>query len=147
MIWLFLFAALVAGVFITIQTGVNAQLAQWVKHPMLASLISFIVGTTGLIVYAIALRIPLPSLSSVSQAPWWVWTGGLLGAFVVSAMTILAPKLGAALLVGTVMGGQMVASLVMDHYGLLGFSVRPINGWRVVGAVLLVAGVLLIRRF
>lgn len=147
MIWLFLFAALVAGVFITIQTGVNAELAQWVKHPMLASLISFIVGTSGLIVYAVVLRLPLPSPSSLAQAPWWVWTGGLLGAFVVSAMTILAPKLGAALLVGTVMGGQILASLVMDHYGLLGFSVRPINGWRVLGAALLLAGVLLIRRF
>ena len=64
-----------------------------------------------------------------------------------AAVTILAPRLGVALTFVLVVAGQMMVSLIVDHYGLLGLPVKHINWQRLVGVALLVAGVLLIRRF
>ena len=146
MVWLYLMLALVAGAMMPVQAGVNSQLARWMQHPILAALVSFIVGTLALLVYSMALRLPWPSLGTLLTAPWWVWIGGLLGAFFVTA-AILAPKLGAATLLGVAITGQMIVSLFLDHYGLIGFPARPINIWRAIGAVLLLAGIALVRRF
>lgn len=116
-------------------------------HPVLASLVSFLVGTAALLAYTLILRIPLPAPNSLNQSPWWVWTGGLLGAFFVTASVIVAPRLGAAITVALIIAGQLLVALALDHFGLLGFPERPLNGWRVLGAILLVIGVALIRRF
>jgi len=126
---------------------VNSQLSRWVGHPVLASLVSFLVGTAALLAYTLTLRIPLPAPNSLNQSPWWVWTGGLLGAFFVTASIIVAPRLGAAITVALIIAGQLLVALALDHFGLLGFPERPLNGWRVLGAILLVIGVALIRRF
>ncbi|HVG17701.1 MAG TPA: DMT family transporter [Blastocatellia bacterium] len=144
---MFLLLALIAGAFIPVQTGVNSQLSRWVGHPVLASLVSFLVGTAALLAYTLILRIPLPAPNSLNQSPWWVWTGGLLGAFFVTASVIVAPRLGAAITVALIIAGQLLVALALDHFGLLGFPERPLNGWRVLGAILLVIGVALIRRF
>ena len=80
------------------------------------------------------------------EAPWWVWTGGLLGAVFVVTTAALAPALGAATLLSIAIAGQMSFARVLDHYGLVGFAVRPLSLWRVVGAGLVVTGVVLIRK-
>jgi len=130
-----------------VQTGVNSQLSRWMGHPILASLVSFVAGTIALLAYSLILRLPLPPAHSLSQSPWWVWTGGLLGAFFVTASIIVAPRLGAAISITLIIAGQLLVALALDHFGLLGFQERPLNAWRVLGAVLLVIGVALIRRF
>jgi transporter family-2 protein len=103
------------------------------------------VGTAALITYAVILRVPLPSISGLKQYPWWIWSGGFLGAFLVAATIVLAPRLGAASMIALVVSGQMVTSVVLDHYGLIGYTIHPINTWRVCGVLLLVGGVVLIR--
>ena len=105
------------------------------------------VGTAALLTYALALRLPLPASQTLAQSPWWVWGGGLLGAFFVTASIVVAPRLGAAITLALIIAGQLIVALALDHFGLLGFEERPLNGWRVLGAVLLVIGVALIRRF
>lgn len=147
MLWLYLLLALCAGAFMPVQAGVNSQLARWAGHPILAATISFIVGTVTLLIYSLTLRSSWPSLNSFSSAPWWVWTGGLFGAFFVAVAAAFAPRLGAATFISVAVAGQMLVSLILDQYGLLGFQPRPLSTWRVVGAVLLVVGVALIRRF
>src|SRR5262245_30116413 len=107
MLWLFLFLALLAGAAIPLQAGVNSQLARWVGNSTLASTISFLVGTTALLIYSFALRLPLPSLSELSKAPWWIWVGGLIGAFFISITTALASKMSIAVLVSVIITGQM----------------------------------------
>ncbi len=139
--------ALLAGVTLPSQAGINAQLqAHWARHPALAALISFGVGTIALLVYCLAARIPLLD-SSASGTQWWHWTGGLLGAVFVTTVTFLAPRLGATTMVGLIIAGQMLASVSLDHFGLLGYAERPLSLLRFVGVALLVGGVLLIRRF
>jgi transporter family-2 protein len=147
MLWLFLLLALLAGAAIPLQTGVNSQLARWAGNPTLASLISFIVGTVALLLYTFALRIPLPAMSELSQAPWWIWLGGLIGAFFLSTTTALASKMSIAVLVSLIITGQMLISLLLDHFGWLGFEVHPVNLWRILGAIFLIIGVALIRQF
>jgi transporter family-2 protein len=142
----FLLLALLAGVLLPIQAGVNAQLRASLGEPLMAALVSFLVGTVGLAALTIALRLSVPATAAFTRTPWWHWAGGLLGAGYVVATIVLAPRLGAATLIAAVVAGQMVASLVLDQYGLVGFPIHPITGARVLGAALVIGGVLLIQR-
>jgi transporter family-2 protein len=137
----------VAGATAPIQAGVNARLALWTKDPVMAALVSFAVGTVCLLGYVVAVRVPWPSLSAAWKLPWWIWTGGSIGAFIVVVTIITAPRLGAATMIACLVAGMMLAGLVLDHYGLVGYPVRETTQWRAMGAVLLTLGVVLIRRF
>ena len=141
-----LLCAVLIGVVLPLQAGVNAQLRVGLGHPMLAATASFLVGTLALAVAAAAARLPVPLGPQLVELPWWSWTGGLLGAVYVAAVIVLVPKLGAATLIAAVVAGQLLASLVLDHYGLVGYAHHPINLSRLLGALLLMAGVLLIQK-
>ncbi len=147
MVWLYLLVCLVAGALMPLQAGVNAQLARWVGHPVTASLVSFAVGTLALFAYAAGTRPQLPTLSALASAPWWVWVGGLFGAVFVTAAAAFAPRLGAATFISITIAGQVLVSILLDHFGVVGFAARPVTALRLLGALLLVAGVLLIRKF
>lgn len=147
MVWLYLLVCLVAGALMPLQAGVNAQLARWVGHPVTASLVSFAVGTLALLAYAAALRPPLPGMQTLAGAPWWVWAGGLLGSVFVTAAAAFAPRLGAATFISVTIAGQVLVSVLLDHFGAVGFSARPVTPLRLLGALLLVAGVLMVRKF
>ena len=143
----FLLMALLAGMSVPTQAGINAQLGLWTRSPVLASTISFMVGTLTLILYSLASRIPLPSLATVGNHPWWIWVGGALGAFFVTATIILVPKLGATAMVALILAGQMIASLLLDHFGVLGYPLHPINLGRIAGVLLVCGGIWLIKFF
>lgn len=145
MFYYLVFLGFLSGVLMVFQTGINAQLRVWLGHPAQAALISFAVGTLGLIAYNLALRLPWPPVAKLTEAPWWVWSGGFLGAFFVAVSTALAPRLGATLLASVIVAGQLTASIIFDHYGFLGFPQHSIGIGRVVGAILLFLGVVLIR--
>ena len=115
--------------------------------PIRAALVSFLVGTVVLLVAAAVVPKPWSSVSKLGNAPWWVWIGGILGAFYVAVSVIVAPRLGAATLIGAVVAGQLTAALLIDQYGLVGFPVQQISPGRVAGVVCLFAGVLLVRIF
>jgi transporter family-2 protein len=139
--------AVIAGACAPTQAGINSQLSVFTKDPALAAFISFAVGTMGLLLYALVLRIPWPATQTLIQLPWWIWSGGLLGAFLVAVTIILVPKLGAATLMGCMVAGQMLASLALDHYGMVGYPTHPASTWRLLGVVLVVSGVVMIKRF
>lgn len=143
----FLLLALVAGMSVPTQAGINAQLMVWTRSPVIASAISFAVGTLALFIYSLCLRIPVPPLSTAMGHPWWIWFGGILGAFFVTVTIILVPKLGATTMVTTILAGQMFASLLLDHFGWLGYPLHPISLGRVLGVVMVCAGVWLIKVF
>ncbi len=138
--------ALVAGAGLPLQAGVNAALREHVGRPEWAALLSFAVGLAGLAAWCAALRLPPPTLGAAARAPWWTWTGGLVGAFYVSALVVLTPRIGVATALALSVAGQMAAALAIDHLGLLGVATRHVSAGRILGAALLVAGVVLIRR-
>jgi transporter family-2 protein len=143
----YILLAFVAGACAPTQAGINAQLRVWTNDPVFAAMISFAVGTAALLLYVLLLRIPWPAVKTISYSPWWIWTGGFLGAFLVVASIILVPHLGAATMMAIMIAGQMIAGVMLDHYGLVGYEVHPANLWRCLGTVLLVAGVIIIKRF
>jgi transporter family-2 protein len=138
--------ALGLGVLLPVQAGVNAQLRSLLGEPIAAALVSFLVGTVALAAAALLGRAPLPLAAAWAASPWWHWVGGLIGAVYVAGAIVLAPRLGAATLIAAVVAGQMLASLVLDHYGWVGFPVHEITPLRLAGAALMVGGVALIQR-
>ena len=130
-----------------IQFGINAELARWVASPLRATLVSFAVGTLVLVLAAIPLLAGWPAVGTLAHAPWWVWVGGALGAFYVLGSVVAAPRLGAVTLVAVILAGQAVASVLVDHFGWVGFPEHAVTPGRIVGVVLLAAGVVLVRVF
>jgi transporter family-2 protein len=86
-------------------------------------------------------------MQTFAEVPWWYWTGGFLGAVFVTVTVIVAPRLGAVNMLTYLIAGQMLASLILDHYGVLGFPHQELNPWRVLGVIFLIAGVVLIKKF
>ena len=134
------------GVLLPVQAGINAQLRTVLGVPLAAALVSFLIGTAALAAGALVTRAPLPVTSAWGQSPWWFWVGGLIGAVYVAGAIALAPRLGAATLVAAVVAGQMLISLVLDHFGWVGFPVHEVTPVRLLGAGLIIGGVILVQR-
>ena len=144
-IWPIIFAFLV-GAALTIQTGVNTQLRLLLGNPFQAGFVSFAVGAMALGAYMSTQRVQWP-ISDFLKAPWWVWTGGLLGAYLVTSIIVLAPRLGATTLIALVIAGQMITALTLDNFGLLGFQLHPVRWERLIGVVFLMLGAVMIRKY
>ena len=142
--WPHLMAALV-GAGLTIQVGMNATVRMTIGSPVLAAIVNFVVGLAALVLLAVASGARIVPGSAVA-VPAWAWFGGLLGAAYVAATTVLGPKLGAASFLALTLAGQMVAALLVDHFGVIGFPQSPLTPTRLLGTALLVVGVLLIMR-
>jgi len=138
-------AAVLVGAGLTIQVGMNATVRLAIGSPVMATIVNFAVGLAALAMLAVATgarTVP----GTAAAVPVWAWFGGVLGAAYVAATTVLGPRLGAAALLALTLAGQMVAALIVDHYGVIGFPPSPVTPARLAGAALLVAGVLLIMR-
>lgn len=139
---------LVGGMCLAIQGGVNSQLNDvWLQSPILAAGLSFTIGTIALSTVVLLLRITIPIKIKGIGTKWWHWIGGFLGAYLVSAITFLAPIVGAGMLVGLILMGQLGTAVVLDHFGLIGFEKKPINTRKILGIMFLSFGVVLIRFF
>jgi transporter family-2 protein len=145
--WGYIVFAVLAGAMLPIQFGINAQLAGWLGSSVRATLVSFAVGTLVLLAVTLAAFRDLPSGGKLADAPWWVWIGGLLGAFYVLGSVVTAPKLGAVTLVALILAGQTASSLLADHFGWVGFKEQPVTLGRLAGVGLVAAGVALVRIF
>lgn len=144
-IFLIIFA-LLAGMALPTQFSVNAQLRSVVQSPIIASTISFIVGAIVLLLISLFGK-GMNVNKEWFAAPWWVWTGGLLGAFYVVASIVLIPRLGATATVAYILAGQMVASTLIDNFGLIGVQVHALSIPRVIGVLLVIVGVIIIQKF
>ncbi|MBB5054951.1 transporter family-2 protein [Afipia massiliensis] len=138
--------AFAAGISIVIQQALNANLRTALDSAAWSGFVSYFVGVLCMALLAIALRDPIPSASVVSRIPWWAWSGGLFGAIFIGLAIYLVPLLGAATFISILIAGQMIASITFDHFGWLGLAQRSIDLPRLLGAALLIAGVVLIRR-
>ena len=145
--YFYLLLALIAGTMMPTQAAINNKLAAAVDSPILAAFVSFFVGTIGLLFYLLISGVPISNLASAKNAPAIAWIGGLLGAFFVTSTVVLVPRLGVAMTFSLIIAGQMIVTLIIDHFGLLGVPVKEINFERVAGVLLITAGVVLIRKF
>ena len=141
---LFLVLAFLTGIAISIQAGVNSNLRLGLNNPVLAALISFGTGFATLLILHLGMRGSLPSTDTLRSLSWWKYTGGVIGAVYVTTVILSVPRIGTANLVSLSVAGQLIAAVVLDHYGLLGFAQQPANGWRLLGIGLILAGVWLV---
>jgi bacterial/archaeal transporter family-2 protein len=138
--------AVLAGAGLVVQQILNANLRAGLASAAWAGFASYFVGLACMAFLVMALRDPMPAASLAGRIPWWTWTGGLFGALFIGLAILLVPKLGAATFFALLVTGQMLASVLFDHVGLLGLAQRPVDLPRLVGVALLVGGVVLIRR-
>ncbi len=139
--------AFLIGIGLSVQVGLNTQLRTALGSPIMAAIISFIVGTLLLIIYALIFeRDSFNSLSGLRTVSWYKCAGGLMGAFYIAGIILLAPRIGVTSITALVVGGQLLFALLLDHYGLFDFAQYPINSLRILGACLLMVGVMLILR-
>lgn len=148
MLYLLFASALAAlcGVSIVVQQALNVNLRVALNSAVWSGFASYLVGLLCMTFVAIALRDPMPSASVAVRIPWWAWSGGLFGAIFVGLAIVLVPQLGAATFIALLVAGQMLASVVVDHFGLMGLMQRSIDLPRLIGVALLIGGVVLIRR-
>lgn len=139
--------ALLAGMLAPLQAGLNGKMGRAIGDPVYAALISFVVGSLSLFCYAAVTRVNFSAIRQASGMDYSVWGAGLLGAFYVTAVIILTPRLGAALTFGLVVAGQLMMAVFMDHFGILGVQAQPFNWLRFTGIALITAGVVLLKKF
>ncbi|WP_448192549.1 DMT family transporter [Azospirillum sp. sgz301742] len=134
-----------AGVSVSLQQVLNANLRAELGSPWWAGFVSYFVGMLAML--AVALTSPGPRLSDtlVGSTSWLSWTGGLFGAMFIGTAILMVPRLGAATVLALVVVGQMLGSLAFDHFGLLGLAYHPVSPTRLAGAASLILGVVLIR--
>ena len=142
---LYILFAIAAGAGVAAQAVINGRLRFILGAPVWAATAQFVIGLIMLVSFAALSRQTIPAVADITRAPWWMWTGGLFGAFFILMAVVSTPVLGAALMLASSIVGQLGAALVIDHYGLFGGTVIPISSTRVIGIVLLAVGVILIR--
>ena len=143
---LFYLLPVFAGVAITIQSGVNSQLRTSIQHPLMAAFISFVVGTIALAILLIFSKETIPGLSQFSSVNWYKYTGGLLGAFVVTVTLISVAQIGAGNMFVLIVAGQLITAVLMDHFGVLGMKPNLVSLQKFFGICLLVAGAWLVNK-
>ncbi|MFA9372045.1 MAG: DMT family transporter [Labilibaculum antarcticum] len=139
--------ALAVGCLLPVQASINAKLGVFLKAPLMAALVNFMVGSFILLLVILGTRMPNNLLLAAKEAPIYVWVGGLMGSIFVGSIIFLIPRLGAALSFGLIVCGQLVFSLILDHFGMFGVPVQPINWGRIAGVLLILVGVLVIQKF
>ena len=133
--------AIAAGLGITLQTTLNGQLAKGVGgDSVAAALFSFTAGAVCLGVFSLMRGGIVASLAAMPAQPWWSLVGGLLGAGALLSYVVLAPKIGLSALLGLAIAGQIISSLVIDHFGLMGASERPLSLVKLAGSMVMLAG-------
>ena len=145
-VFLYVIPAL-AGILNAVHSGTNAQLTKSLQRPWWAALFVCLISGAAVIPGILVAREGFPSVAGLAKTPWWAWLGTVIAAVPVITTLLFAGRLGGAAFNGLVVTATMVTSVVLDHFGLLGFDVHAVNLWRVVGAVLMIAGVSLVCLF
>ena len=136
---------LAAGCLLGTQPSINGFLGQNVEHPVQATVISFFSGTVLVILLSLALGLFPPKFTTApSSLPWWSWFGGAIGVVMVTSSLFFVPRVGSLLWFAAIMTGQTGIAIVLDHFGLLGNPRSSASPLRLLGALLLVMGVLVI---
>ncbi len=141
---IFLVAALAGGAVLPVQVAINTLLRRYVGEPMQVTFISYLAGALASLVICVLARYPLPAVAALGQTSWWMWVGGCLGTFYVWSTIFATPKIGAAFALALTIAGQMIAALLLDHYGAIGLTKHTASPTRIAGVVLVVLGVSLV---
>lgn len=142
--WIIL--AFLIGSLIPFQGIITSNLSQKIQHPFGAAFINFL---GGVIVFSLAISfssVAFPGIKKIVAIPWYLFTGGIIGSLFILGAVFILPKIGASAFFGQIVLGQLLMTLIVDHYGLLGVPVHRIDNYRLLGATLLISGSFLVLK-
>jgi transporter family-2 protein len=134
-----------AGACIALQASANGMFRRNLDSPWYAAFFSITGTITTALLFMLIARPPAPSMEGIRSTQWWNWIGGPLGALIVLAGATIPERLGAAAFIAFVVAGQLLCSLFLDHFALMGLAEKPITWGKILGAIFVVIGVLCIK--
>lgn len=137
--------AIIVGFALPIQGIINSKLGFLMSHPMHSTLISYIGGVVACLLFLAIFHPVFPEIRSFQNIDWYLYLGGFLGAVFVSGMLYIIPKIGATNMLAAAIVGQLIMSMILDHFGILGVQQIRISTPRVLGVVCLFVGLFLIK--
>lgn len=144
--YLFFLMPIIAGIAMSIQSGVNGQLRAGLNHPILAAFLSFLGGTLALALILLFSKQSLPAATVYQGIEWYKYTGGFLGVIVVSFVILSVHQVGASNMFVLIVAGQLATAILMDHFGLLGLAASAITAKKLIGIGLVIAGAWLVTK-
>ena len=138
---------LIAGALQAWGPPMNGVLRKSLENPWLSSIISFLPIVAFLLVLWFCLPNPMPTAKGIAGMPWWAPLGGLLGAFAVIMGLLFVDKVGAGPFAGLTITANILMSLLIDQFGWFGMEQHSLGIWRILGAVLMTGGIVLIAAF
>jgi transporter family-2 protein len=144
--YLLMLLTLLTGALLPVQAILNTRLGKQTGGALMGSVLSFAVGLICLLLVNLSINnSAVLNLRPATVTPWYVWLGGFLGAIFVGYITWVNQLQGVALTFALVVSGQIFCSLLIDHFGLFGSAVRTITLEKIVGAALIIIGIILIK--
>ena len=138
--------SLLAGAAVPLQAASNARLGVTLGHPFWATVISLLVSSVAIALVMLIVKVPRPNLGALLSGPWWIWLGGLAGVFYITVALISIPRLGALNFIMAVVLGQLIISLVIDYFGLLGLPKNTPGLQKILGVSVVLAGFVIASR-
>ena len=134
---------LLAGLGIPLMAALNGGLGTKLQSPALAASILFLVGLAISVTYLLVVE-GVPTELHKPNIPWYLYFGGVFVMFYILSITWVAPRFGISNAVSFVLLGQLVAMSLIDHYGLVGALQNSLSSQRVIGLILMAAGVFMV---
>lgn len=138
--------AVLAGAANPFQSGTNAELNKQLGQPLWAAITVYVTGLGGVLLCELLLRQRIPAAARAASVPVWAWMGGLISILPTVAGLTLAQRLGAGVFTGITVTMSLATSIVLDHYGLIGFRQHAVTPSRLAGCAIMVAGLWMITR-
>jgi transporter family-2 protein len=140
--------ALAAGSANPVQAGASSQLNKGLASPLWSAAVVYASGLTAVLLIQLIVRQAWPGHRLArSDVPWWAWTGGVLSIASTLSGLSLAQKMGSGLFTGLSLTASLSSSVLLDHFGLMGFTSHPLSPLRATGAGLMIVGIWLIAKF
>ena len=136
--------AIGTGVCLAVQSAANGKFREHLGSPLWAAFFSICGTIICATIAMIVLRPPVPSAEALKSTSWWFWIGGPMGALIVLAGAALTPRMGVASFLAFLIGGQMICSAALDHFGAMGLTPRPITPIRFFGLLFVLGGAVMV---
>ncbi len=138
--------AFLGGIFLAIQAGFNAHLGVVIRKPLLASVSTSLSSAVFAAVFLLAFSKELPGINLIKQVPWYLWfIGGLFSMMGITLYLYSIPKLGISRMISLGLCGQLIFSMIATHFGWLNLPMEPITWKKLIGAVAMLVGIILIN--
>lgn len=142
---IYILLTLLVGFCLPIMASSNGMLGKSVGSPFTASLGVFVLASLLMTAIIFVTRRPGLTVSLISQTNWKMWLGGCIVVMNIMTFTIVPEKIGATNMIVLFIAGQIISSVIAEHFGLLNFPVHMINGYRIGGLLLVISGVILVK--